>query len=426
MRFSQIKPTIAFTTFFRIGAFVLGILLVSCENEEEQNMLFEESQSISLLFDKAEVEKAELKEKLAYKNYHLTNLMEEALRTNLDFEQQMGKKSGKLKGLRPFYFDDLLSEGIVGKGRRTNNDSIQFSLNAFIDLDGGSWHPYVYKIKEGRGNEPLFLINSYDPDMEKEIVQGYKLNTTGQLKLKYRDLSEEDIFGPNLVQEADGNDVYVLGISPEDEEAMLSEPFEEFNDGEIPEPSDENGSVPGGGGGGGNAVSEDLQIQKIKIKDKKESWIEKADVYIYGYAMSGNPNFFEPLGYFWGDRTTIDGAQIRNNPEYKLGKFSNSDVNNGTFKTINKHIVNRSESCGLFISYIIYEYDGFPAPLKSVYFGRPDGSSSKISYRSYNQKYFSGQVRGCDVFEYDNFFVLKGFGNVIENSVVEYHFSPLY
>ncbi|MDF0715006.1 hypothetical protein PY092_02500 [Muricauda sp. 334s03] len=296
------------------------------------------------------------------------------------------------------------------------NDSVQLSLQAFVELEGESWYPYVHKIKEGRGNEPLILINSYDPDTKKEIVQGYKLNTTGQLKLKYQDLSEEDIFGPNPIPEAIGNNVFVLGISPEDQEYIIPDPIQGFEDGE---------GTSLGGGGSGN-VPEDLQIQKIKIKDKKESWIEKADVYIYGYAMSGNPNFFEPLGYFWGDRVTIDGAQIRNNPEYKLGKFSNSDVNNGTFKTINKHIVNRSESCGLFISYIIYEYDGFPAPLKSVYFNRPDGSSAKISYRSYNQKYISTQVRGCDVFEYDNFFVLNGFGNVIENSVVEYHFSPSY
>ncbi|MHA7829713.1 MAG: hypothetical protein ACX93O_01345 [Flagellimonas sp.] len=404
----------------------MPILLGSCENEEEQNLLFEESQSISLLFDKAEVEKAELKEKLAYKNYHLTNLMEEALRLNPDFDQNTYKKPGKAQGLRPFYFDDLFSQDIVGKGRRTINDSIQFSLNAFIDLDGGSWHPYVHKIKEGRGSEPLFLINSYDPDTEKEIVQGYKLGSAGKLQLKYRDLSEDDVFGASPVQEAIGSDVYVLGISPKDQEAMLPEPFEEFNDGEIPEPSSGEGASGGGSSGAGSDAPEDLQIQKIMIKDKKESWIEKADVYIYGYAMSGNPNFFQPLGYYWGDRVTIDGAQIRNNPEYKLGKFSNSDVNNGTFKTINKHMMDKSEFSGTFISYIIYEYDGFPAPLKSVYFNRPDGSDAKISYRSYNQKYISAQVRACDVFEHDDFFVLNGFGNVIENSVIEYHFSPSY
>lgn len=418
MQFSKIKSSIICNAFFRLCAFVLTMFLASCQNEEEHSLPLEQNQSISLLFDKSGIERATLNEKLAYKNYHLTNLMEETLQVSPDFNEQLSKKSVKERNPSIFYFDDLLSGDIVGKGQRTIDDSVRFSLKAFIDLDGGSWHPYVYKIKEGKGSEPLFLINSYNPDTEKEIVQGYKLDATGQLKLKYRNLSEEDIFGPNPIEETIGNDVYVLGISPEDQEYILPEPIQSFDEGE--------GTSPGGSGGGGGNAPEDLQIHKIKIKDKKESWLEKADVYIYGYAMSGNPNFFEPLGYFWGDRVTIDGAQIRNNPEYSLGKFSSSDVNNGTFKTINKHIMNKSESSSVFISYIIYEYDGFPAPLKSVDFDRPDGSEATISYRSYNQDYVSAQVRACVVFEHDNFFVLNGFGNIINNSAIEYHFNASY
>jgi|GEM_PF-1639834 len=421
MHFYRIKPSVNQNAFFTTVIFVLAILLGSCENEEEQNIFFEESQFTSLLFDKEGIEKAELKEKLAYKNYHLTFLMEEVLQSKPDFDEHGISKSSKRGHMGASYFKDLLSETLEGKGKREINDSIQFSLNAFIDLDGGSWHPYVYKIKEGRESEPFFLINSYDPDTEKEIVQGYKLDAAGQLELKYRDLLEEDVFGPNPKPEALENDVYVLGVSPEDQEYMLPDPIAEegFEGGE--------GSSSGGGSsGGGSNIPKDLQIEKIKIKDKKESWLEKADVHIYGYAMSDNVYFFYPLGYYWGDRVTIDGAQIRNNPEYKLGKFSNSDVNNGVFKTINKHIMNKSESSCTFISYIIYEYDGFPAPLKSVYFNRPDGTSALISYRSYNQKYISAQVQASNIFEYDNFFVLNGFGNVIKNSVIEYHFSPSY
>lgn len=411
MQFSKMKSSITCNAFFRLCAFVLTICLASCQNEEEHSLPLEQNPSISLLFDKSGIEMAALNEKLAYKHYHLTYLMEEALRLNPNFDHQMEKKSDKTQDLDTFYFDELLNGDIVGKGQTTINDSIRFSLNAFIDLEGGSWYPYVYKIKEGKGRGSFFLINSYDPDTEKEIVQGYKLDATGQLELKYRDLSEEDIFGPSPKPEALENDVFVLGISPENQELIL------------PDPEGYDGW--GGGGGGGNDP-EDLQIHKIKIKDKKESWLEKADVYIYGYAMSGNPNFFEPLGYFWGDRVTIDGAQIRNNPEYSLGKFSSNDVNNGTFKTINKHIMDKSGSSSVFISYIIYEYDGFPAPLKSVDFDRPDGSEATISYRSYNREYASAQVRACDVFEYDNFFVLNGFGNIINNSVIEYHFNASY
>ncbi|MDF0715005.1 hypothetical protein PY092_02495 [Muricauda sp. 334s03] len=118
MRFYQIKPTIAFTIFFRIGAFVLGILLVSCEKEEEQSLLLEQNQSISLLFDKTGIEKAELKEKLAYKNYHLTNLMEETLLIYPNFDELSVEKSNKMGVLGTLYFKDLLRETLEGKGER--------------------------------------------------------------------------------------------------------------------------------------------------------------------------------------------------------------------------------------------------------------------------------------------------------------------
>ena len=58
-------------------------------------------------------------------------------------------------------------------------------------------------------------------------MQGYKLDAAGQLELKYRKLLEEDVFGPNPKPEALENDVYVLGISPEDQEYMLPDPIAE-------------------------------------------------------------------------------------------------------------------------------------------------------------------------------------------------------
>ncbi|SDQ10904.1 hypothetical protein [Flagellimonas zhangzhouensis] len=409
MQFYKIKSSVNPNAFFSILFIVLLILLSSCENEEEPSLVIEENQSNSLLFDKAGIERAELKEKLAYKNYHLTKLMEELYRLNPNFDNEKAGKSAKAEHLNAFYFKDLFSKNIEGKSESTLNDSIQYSLEAFIELEGESWYPYVYKIKDGTGTQPLFLINSFDLDLKKEIVQGYILNVRGQLELKYRDLLENDIFGPNPVEEALENEVFVLGIAPEDQEYIL--------------PEDENADSYGGGGGNDDILPEDLQIFKIKIKDKKESWLEKADVHIYGYAMSDDEDFFQPLGFFWGDRITIDGAQIRNNPEYVLGKFSNSDVNNGTFKTINKHLMNKRASSSIFISYIIYEYDGFPAPLKQVSFGRPGGTDALISYRSYNQKYISAQVRACDDFIPENYFVLNGFGNSISNSTIEFYYN---
>jgi len=347
-----------------------------------------------LLFDKAEVEKAELKEKLVYKNYHLTNLMEEVLRTNLDFDQKMGKKSGKVQGLPPFYFDDLLSEDIVGKGRRTNNVSIQFSLSAFIDLDGESWHPYVYKIKEGRGSESLYLINSYDPDMEKEIVQGYKLDTTGQLELKYTDLSEDDVFGPNPVQEAIGNDLYVLGISPEDQEYVLPEPLSE----DI-----------GGGGGTSNTY---VKMQYVKIKDKKESWLEKADVkfeVVTATASSLTPgNFRTHCGYNVGLGCYWNGSFLVhcNNNEVGDKRLVNRDMG----------IIQQGDLAKIAV-YVIFEYDSWPAG-KEVFEKTLNGETLKVGYRSYQSTYDEQVVN----FHSQNPFNLKNGKNLaINNNDIEYN-----
>ena len=117
MQFYKINPLVHRNAFFPTVILVLAILLSSCENEEEQNMSFEESQLTSLLFDKVGIEKAELKKKLAYKNYHLTFLMEEVLQSNPDFDEQEITKSSKKGHMGASYFKDLLGETLKGKGK---------------------------------------------------------------------------------------------------------------------------------------------------------------------------------------------------------------------------------------------------------------------------------------------------------------------
>lgn len=359
------KSSITCNAFFRFCAFVLTMFLASCQNEEEHNLPLEQNQSISLLFDKSGIEMAALNEKLAYKNYHLTNLMEETLQASPDFNEQVSKKSGKERNPDIFYFDGLLSGDIAGKGQTTINDSIRFSLNAFIDLDGGSWYPYVYKIKEGKGRGSLFLINSYDPDTEKEIVQGYKLDATGQLKLKYRDLSEEDIFGSNPKPEALENDVFVLGISPDDQELILPDPE----------------GYDGWGGGGGGGSNDWVRMEYVKIKDKKESWLEKADVKFEVVAVTAhslNPGEYSThcgpnagLGCYW------DGSF--------LVHCNNGEV--GDKRLINRDMgILQTGELAAIAAFVIFEYDSWPAPTH-VYEKTLNGETLKVGYRSYQSPY---------------------------------------
>ena len=372
MQFSKIKSSITCNAFFRLCAFVLTMFLASCQNEEEYSLSLDQSQSISLFFDKEGIEKAELEEKLTYKNYHLTQLMEKALQLSPEFNEQLSKKSGAERNAGIFYFDDLLSGNIVGKGQTTINDSIRFSLNAFIDLDGGSWQPYVHKIKEGKGRGSLFLINSYDPDTRKEIVQGYKLDATGQLEPKYRDLSEEDVFGPTPKPEALENDVFVLGISPEDQEYLVPDPIsqEGFEGGE--------GSSSGGGGG---SINNWVKMQYVKIKDKKESWLEKADVKFEVVAVTASS--LKP-----GDFSTHCG------PNAGLGCYWDGSFlvhcNNG--EVGDKRLINRdmgilqTGDLAKIAAFVIFEYDSWPAPTH-VYEKTLNGETPKIGYRSYQSPY---------------------------------------
>lgn len=364
MRFSKMKSSITCNAFFRLCAFVLTMFLASCQNEEEHSLPLEQNQSISLFFDKKGIEKAELEEKLTYKNYHLTYLMEKTLQASPDFNEQVSKKSGKERNPGIFYFDDLLSGDIVGKGQTTINDNIRFSLNAFIDLDGESWYPYMHKIKEGKGTASLFLINSYDPDTEKEIVQGYKLDATGQLKLKYRDLSEEDIFGTNPKPEALENDVFVLGISPEDQEYRLPDPILEE-----------------GFGGGGGISNNYVKMEYVKIKDKKESWVEKADVkfeVVDVTASSLTPGDFSThcgpnagLGCYW------DGSF--------LVHCNNGEV--GDKRLINRDMgILQTGELAKIAAFVIFEYDSWPAPTH-VYEKILNGETLKVGYRSYQSPY---------------------------------------
>tara|TARA_R110002051_G_scaffold315223_1_gene393355 strand:- start:1708 stop:2694 length:987 start_codon:yes stop_codon:yes gene_type:complete len=295
--------------------------------------------------------------------------MEETLHLSPDFNEQLSKKPGKERNPSIFYFDDLLSGDIVGKGQRIIDDSIRFSLDAFIDLDGGSWHPYVYMIKEGKGKGSFFLIISYDPDTEKEIVQGYKLYATGQLELKYRDLSEEDVFGPNPKPEALENDVFVLGISPEDQEYILPDPIEGFDDGE--------GTSPGGGG----SINNWVKMQYVKIKDKKESWLEKADVKFEVVAVTASsltPGDFSThcgpnagLGCYW------DGSF--------LVHCNNGEV--GDKRLINRDMgILQTGDLANIAAFVIFEYDSWPAP-SHVYEKTLNGETLKVGYRSYQSPY---------------------------------------
>lgn len=412
--FRIFRETLAFKLKFCVLLCSLA-LCISCDSELPAEPL---EKNDSQIISKESIESATLNEKLIYTEHHLTTLMEEVIKVNPTFGKiseftKVGRNS------RPGVYLEELLKNSYKKNALTYKEEEHPSIGAFENVEGETWYPIVEQINEGDGDSKnaIFLLKSFDTELEREVVRAFNFDNSGELKLFYEDFTEEQFL--NLTTAGKLNpSVFAISLAqcePAAEHQQLA--YKSSNCG---------GTSSSGGSVGSTATgSVPLEIQKLKIMDKKETWLEKAEVYIYGYAMSDNINFYWPLGYLWGDRATKDGAKIRNNPEYKLGKFSNNDVGKGRFKTINKHMMHELESSSTFISYIIYEYDGFPALLKKVPFKRPGGTTAYISYRSYNKKYIAAQVTSANNFEPSpDHSVLRGYGNTVKNDVIEYNFNP--
>ncbi|WP_136469003.1 hypothetical protein [Flagellimonas onchidii] len=142
--------------------------------------------------------------------------------------------------------------------------------------------------------------------------------------------------------------------------------------------------------------------------------------------MSDNPNTFEEAVDIWRPNNLYPENRYRI-PELFLGKFSTSDVKNGRSKAIEKHLMydRKRESSSSFFSYIIYEWDGWPAQTKRVVFRAPGGRTAFFTYQSYNNYYIATQVRAEQNFTPSpEFYVLRGFGNKRNNNVIEYNYTP--
>ncbi len=333
-------------------------MFTSCTQEEGQSLPLQETQAVISFYDKAGIETAELNEKLDYKSFHLTKLMEAVIRSSPDFDSQLTSKPSNGEHLGASYFSDLLSKSHTEKGGA--NDDIQFSLNAFTDLDGESWYPYLRKLKKGKDGNPLFLINSFDVKEEREIVQGYEPDGTGKLKLVSKEVFEEDIFDSETDRAVGNRAVYAIAIAPCLRTAVAR---------------------CSGGGGGNTGSSTSIVTAKFGymiIKDKKESWLEKAEVHKQSYS-SESPQPGRLYGPCGNGCDTV-GDRIR--------KFSNRDVRKRKKKTVNHrfYYAGNSVNRGNVVSYVIYENDHWPAHLRQ-YNAYVNGAQFKFRYRSYQTPY---------------------------------------
>ncbi|MEK6153888.1 hypothetical protein WIW50_11535 [Flavobacteriaceae bacterium 3-367] len=346
------------TNHFGASLLISSLLFTSCIQEQEQRLPSQETQSITSFYDKAGIENAELNEKLDYKSFHLTKLMAETIRINPDFDSQLTSKSNDGEHLGASYFNDLLGKSHARKNGANTNDSIQFSLEAFRGLGGESWYPYLRKIKEGEKGSPLFLINSYDTSEEKEIVQGYEPNEEGKLVLAHKRVLEDDVFGSDTGRAAVNGNVYAIELTPCLETAVA------------------RCTGGGGGGSGGSTTTTVAKIGYMIIKNKKESWLARAEVTRQSYSSESPVS-----GRLYGPCST--GCD---NKGHRIIKIRNRDVRKRKVKRVNHQFYSGTVGSGNTVSYVIYERDAWPAHLRQ-YNEYVNGARFRFRYRSWDPPY---------------------------------------
>ena len=263
---------------FSLLAIITLVLQYSCQSEDLDSIEIEESLTsenlnIDNFKDKGYIQNAQLDEKLAYKEFHLTNLMEQILQVSPEFADSEEFKVAK--GNESYYLENLLTNNLAQeKGVSLTDKNDIPSLNAFTDLEGETWYPIIKVLRKGNkdGKKALYLINSYDEKKRKEIVKSYKLNKNGKLKLIDKNLTKKEY-----------ENQYMTGKQSLPAYQLLLTPCS-------------IGSLDcggGGGGGGGGTVSTTYKLKTMKIKDKKESWLEAADITIFKFfGILLSPMFF--------------------------------------------------------------------------------------------------------------------------------------
>ncbi|SNZ00606.1 hypothetical protein [Flagellimonas pacifica] len=286
-----------FFSKLRLSVLVLPLFFSSCQKEEQIDL--SDNSYKSNLYNKDYIKEASLKEQLEYKIYHLSSLMQGVVKSGIDYNSMFYGKAKKDETGQLLLFRDIIQSNSVDNKNRIVSDSISFSLDAFEGLSEVLMNPTLEKLKDGDESNPIFLMSSYDETLEEQVVIGFEFDENGEIKMLDGYIQEEDIF--SSASKDDHTQVFKIGV-------------------------DDDCNCPGGGsseGGTSENSSEWVKMEYIKIKDKKESWLEKADIK-FEVATSG-PGALRP-----GEYTTHCGQSIPSTCYYNgsfLAHCKNSEVN---------------------------------------------------------------------------------------------------
>ncbi|MDW3196040.1 MAG: hypothetical protein R8G66_26955 [Cytophagales bacterium] len=393
-------------------------LLVACSFSQEE-MIDQEIEDISLL-SKFEIGEATLEQKLAYKRHHLTKLAK-WLGSKKEIISSMEKVS-VFETPKPYLIEDLLDQKRANA--RVSEDAEQYdellsSLDAFKGVEGEVWNPTVFMIEpepDERGTKGGQLyVAVEDADENGEKFTGYELINNG-LEVQMVPLTTE--MTPDLVSNAS---LMVIELDYCGNTTGEQNALDEFVD------CDQSGGGNTGGGntGGGSIVSQNLVLNKIKIKDLKEAWPGRSEISLKIYKVPAaaleSPVDGSGIDEFCGDHIyASDNCNRYRGRRYMRLKRRDR---NKEFE-VDWLLKDENNNSLDMLFYVIFEADGWPTALKTKEFTIPalPNLSPKIRFRSHQEEYdfniISQSTAGASA---------NGipYGNTltINNSAIEYNFA---
>ncbi len=266
---------------------VFTFLFFSCDNNEEN---IEVTGVTKRMSEKVQIEKASLKEQIAYAHRHLLDAGK--IISKLYQDDKIKSKiisiiqSRYNKGMESEVFiKDLLDKGVLdstlSKKDRANLDN---SLAAFYDLDGQDWHVKIYLPffeKQIKKNKTIQTDRVYDASKPLVVIEvedipdpiGYQESEdTGELEALDTGITEDIAVG--VIE--NGHDLIVIAIG-DDYDDIDNLPITDF---------DPIGSVGSGNTGGSTSTYSYsyLKLEKMKVKYHKEYWASGgSEIHIRGF-----------------------------------------------------------------------------------------------------------------------------------------------
>ena len=343
------------------------VFLTSCEKEEhiiESQVVVNENNNYQKLNNEASLD-----EKIDYKRAHLFTIADGLLNFNSEISEIVRtlevNEDDEIVISAKYLFENMLVEN----NHLENNSLIQnvlISLDAFIGLEEEEdWHPVLtYKnagefVLEQTIETSNLIIAIEDVEDYTKVYKGYE-------KINGSTVQIEETLTPELVGE---NYLIIMELSPC-----------EFNN---HAPCDYNSGNNGGSG------SYTARINKMTVKHHKEPWPGRSRVHFQGFSLPSPPQHSGDCGdYIYGS------VNCYNYLGKEMGVFKRSWVNNQTERTVNFYLTTPNNSNANIIFYVIFEKDGWPAPVKAETFPFSNGQSRNVYYRSWESPYHSVMLNG--------------------------------